>query len=542
MTDGLDISRRRALAALGSIGVASVGAGLGTSAFFSDRETFTNNALVAGSLDLGVGYSAHYSDWSPDEAEGLAGPVRTFDGGPTETGGPDDLDPGEVGLPTNDAWLIALQDEADAERFLANTRYRAFNDGSDALADCPLDAGDQAEAAERPVIELADVKPGDFGEVTFDFRLCDNPGFVWVTGRLLSASENGTTEPEADDEDEVEGVVELLDEVRAAVWVDDGDNYQDADEEPVATGTLAEVLNLLSADAPGFRLNGDLPAPEGGGTGATNCFSADTRHSIAVAWWLPVDHANEIQTDSARFDLGFYAEQERHNDGAGQPTRFTVRIENVSGPAGGGGTVNGLPIPLSPGAYAVHAAPGPIFTPGEPASPGLEDVAEDGVPTVLAGELAGQTGLTDSGAFGEAETTTDPNQPPPPAPQPPIFPGGAYEFEVAARPGDALSFATMFIQSNDLVYAPGPDGIPLFDADGVPADGDVTDAVGLWDASTEDDQPPGLGEDQAPRQAALDTGAADTNSTTVQPVAAVNDEGYVYPPDESVIRVTVGPS
>jgi hypothetical protein len=86
VTDGLDISRRRALAALGSIGVASAGAGLGTSAFFGDQETFTNDALVAGSLDLGVGYSAHYSDWSPDEAEGLAGPVRTFDGGPTETG------------------------------------------------------------------------------------------------------------------------------------------------------------------------------------------------------------------------------------------------------------------------------------------------------------------------------------------------------------------------------------------------------------------------------------------------------------------------
>ncbi|MFT4947755.1 MAG: putative ribosomally synthesized peptide with SipW-like signal peptide, partial [Natronomonas sp.] len=47
MTDErFDISRRKALAALGTIGVASAGAGLGTSAYFSDQETFENNSLV----------------------------------------------------------------------------------------------------------------------------------------------------------------------------------------------------------------------------------------------------------------------------------------------------------------------------------------------------------------------------------------------------------------------------------------------------------------------------------------------------------------
>ena len=62
MDDQFDISRRKALAALGTIGVASAGAGLGTSAYFSDQETFDNNTLVAGTLDVGVAYSAHYSD------------------------------------------------------------------------------------------------------------------------------------------------------------------------------------------------------------------------------------------------------------------------------------------------------------------------------------------------------------------------------------------------------------------------------------------------------------------------------------------------
>ncbi|QSG08003.1 TasA family protein [Halapricum desulfuricans] len=49
-----DLSRRKMLAGLGAIGLASAGAGLGTSAYFSDREEFENNTLAAGTLDMTV--------------------------------------------------------------------------------------------------------------------------------------------------------------------------------------------------------------------------------------------------------------------------------------------------------------------------------------------------------------------------------------------------------------------------------------------------------------------------------------------------------
>jgi len=517
--DRLALSRRQILASAGAIGLASAGAGLGTSAFFSDQETFENNTLVAGTLDMGVAYSAHYSDWSDDEDDGLAGDIRMPAG---QVGTADDLEPGEVGLPANDAWLIAVESETDAEQFLSNTQYDAYNDGD--LEPCPLGEGDQADGIDRPVIDLDDVKPGDFGEVTFDFILCDNPGFVWLDGTLRDASENGLTEPEADDPDEEEGVVELLDVVQAAVWIDDGNNYQNDTESPLAVGSIRDVLGMLNGGSLGTALNGDIPAEEGGGAaGARNCFSGETEHSVVFAWWVPVDHGNEIQSDSATFDLGLYTEQCRHNDGSGMAPEgqqtFTIRVENL------GGTVNGSPNVLSPGAFAVHDSSGPIFEVGEPASAGLEDVAEDGIPGGLANELAAKTDLTDSGAFGAS----------------PIGPGGAYEFEVTAVSGDALSFATMFVQSNDLFFAPGPDGIDLFDADSNPIDGDVTDQVDLWDASTEDNQEPGTGSNQAPRQGSPDTGPADSNSSTVQLVSNVNPEGYSYPTDEAVIEVTVTP-
>jgi predicted ribosomally synthesized peptide with SipW-like signal peptide len=341
MTDErFDISRRKALAALGTIGVASAGAGLGTSAYFSDQETFENNRLVAGTLDVGVGYSAHYSDWSSDEGDGV-GDVNMYDGGPNETGSADELTDDYTGLPANDAWLIEVPSE-DVDTFLDNTQYQSFNQENGDLMECPLDEDEQADAEERPVIDLDDVKPGDFGEVTFDFRICDNPGFVWLNGEVESASENGLTEPEADDPQEDGDAdstdpadVELLDVVQTAVWVDDGNNYQNDGEEP-SVQSLRELLSSLSMGT-GVPVAGNTAPEDGGGSAdARNCFAGDEFHSIAFAWWVPLDHGNEIQSDSASFSLGLYTEQCRHNDGEGMaPEATPLSIDSPQGQGGG---------------------------------------------------------------------------------------------------------------------------------------------------------------------------------------------------------------
>jgi hypothetical protein len=169
---------------------------------------------VAGTLGLGVAYSAHYSDWMPNQngvEEGDGVDVVTYDGDPDGVGDAATLEAqapdGYTGLPANDAWLGVVD---DPEQFLANTQYDAYNDCEGDLTCTEIGgASSQADGAPRPVLDLEDVKPGDFSEVTFDFLLCDNPGYVWLDGTLRSASKNGVTEPEADDPDEKEGVVEL---------------------------------------------------------------------------------------------------------------------------------------------------------------------------------------------------------------------------------------------------------------------------------------------------------------------------------------------
>ncbi|MFB6109222.1 MAG: SipW-dependent-type signal peptide-containing protein [Haloplanus sp.] len=250
--DRFELSRRKALAALGTIGVASAGAGLGTSAYFSDQETFQNNQLTAGTLDLGVGYSSHYYDGSTgvDSLEMYTG---------AGTGDASDLPDGKTGMPSNDAWLVAV-DDADADTFLSNTstgevtNQGCAGDGADVVG-----ALTQADG-ESAVIDLADVKPGDFGEVTFDLELCSNPGYVWANNpNGFTADENGVTEPEADDPDEESGTVELLDAVQAAVWLDDGNNYQNGGERPLLVDSLRNVLSALNSGN-GVRIDGSNTA------------------------------------------------------------------------------------------------------------------------------------------------------------------------------------------------------------------------------------------------------------------------------------------
>jgi Ca-activated chloride channel family protein len=522
MTDSdSNLSRRRILGSLGAIGGAAVLGGAGTTAFFSDEETLANNQLIAGELDLKVDWEEHYSDWSDDESEGIEFSMDDPSVGP---GFPSAAPAGEK--------MVYV---SDPRVFLDNTAIDSYPDtNDDGIQDFPEDwdicerdadvpavlssdlrtngtvGGDpnpQTTSPGDPLVEISDVKPGDFGEVTFSLHLCGNPGFIWLTGDLVEASENGLTEPESKDEDEGPGV-ELLDAIQAAVWYDtgadgeygtgdigEGDNFKQAGESFIPlTGSLRRVLAVLqdgmlpldyspgstsssggggggggagttvnspsaalgdspyvnadfginnpsniscsrlgellddivvddgvefderdlvgtkfepgggdfqlspgnyavsggiitieSVDVPAgtITLSTDFPVDTvmvkggkdaggenvwvfddagvalnevtfdiekaishvevcyepstngggggGGGGGQQNgreCFPNSTTAYIGFEWWLPVDHANEIQTDSVTFDLGYYTEQCRHNDG---------RMGNDDGGAGGGG-------------------------------------------------------------------------------------------------------------------------------------------------------------------------------------------------------------
>ena len=236
------------------------------------------------------------------------------------------------------------------------------------------------------------------------------------------------------------------------------------------------------------------------------------------------------------------------DDGMAETAAVRVRIENVA-PADfyPADTPTDGAVWITPGAYAVHAGGNPVYEPGEPASIGLEALAEAGPPTGFEGqdglvdELAESAAVDHSGAYTPADTVADPSDPTGEVPgAPPIAPGGAFEFEVDVSPGQRLSVASMFVPSNDVFVSAGEDGIALWPEGGEPVDGDVTDAVTLFDAGTEPNaEPPGRGPDQAPAQDALDQGADEGG--VVRRLSDV-DDGHEYPAVGDVVQVTVTPT
>jgi hypothetical protein len=235
---------------------------------------------------------------------------------------------------------------------------------------------------------------------------------------------------------------------------------------------------------------------------------------------------------------------------AGAGNMFTLTLENRSTDQTlmpSDGTTSS--VPLSPGVFVIHAGDNPLFVVGQPErAAGLEALAEDGDPTEITAALAEQSGVVsplapglwiihDASSQGELFELGEPDygngleslaEDGDPAALlayygeeanigifggvygddvMPLVPGGAFVFHIEARPGDHLSVASMFGQSNDLFLATWPDGIALFDDDDTPISGDISAAFSMWDAGTEINEVLGAGPNQAPRQPAPNTGA-----------------------------------
>ena len=216
--------------------------------------------------------------------------------------------------------------------------------------------------------------------------------------------------------------------------------------------------------------------------------------------------------------------------GTGREVQFTIRVENVSTPTTlklSNGTT--APAPTAPILWTVTDEGNPLFTAGKPdRGQGLERLPEDGNPGVLADYIvANMKSVAHSGVVTVPVGDKGPG---------PITPGKAFEFTISAAPGQRLTLAMMFGQSNDLFYAPGANAIALFDSKGQPLSADVTSQLQLWDTGTEVNEEPGLGPNQAPRQAAPNTGTAEKGN-----VMLVKDQ-FHYPSVREVVRVSVKPT
>ncbi|MBS3760362.1 SipW-dependent-type signal peptide-containing protein [Halodesulfurarchaeum sp.] len=210
------LSRRKVLAGIGAVGLASAGAGLGTSAFFSDEETFAENELVAGELDLLVDWqqAARFGDeWTwvnahPDhDGDGeqsiidpLTEEVLKYSDFPDE----DDPNSNGANIPTLGCDSIPPLSEAD---------FRI-----DPVTGEPMET----------LVQFSDVKPGDEGEITFSMHLCDNPGYIWMQAGNLT--EDGGLHPDPEAVVDPDNLPDLAGAIQASLWYDeDCDNVYNHD-------------------------------------------------------------------------------------------------------------------------------------------------------------------------------------------------------------------------------------------------------------------------------------------------------------------------
>ena len=212
-----ELSRRKVLAGLGAVGVASAGAGLGTTAFFSDSETFENNTLTAGELDLLVDWQQTYD----------------FGEGPTFVSAhPDHDGDGEQSIAAdNDAGQLRYSDFPDEEDENSNGANLPVLDCANIPPLEQADFGTDPVTGEEmeTLVQLSDVKPGDTGEITFSLHLCDNPGYIWMQADNVTESGGVHTEPET--LVDAENLPDLADAIEATLWYDeDCDNVYDGAE------------------------------------------------------------------------------------------------------------------------------------------------------------------------------------------------------------------------------------------------------------------------------------------------------------------------
>ncbi|WP_050033494.1 SipW-dependent-type signal peptide-containing protein [Halorubrum halophilum] len=264
--NSIGLSRRKMLAGLGAIGVASAGAGLGTTAYFSDTETFQDNSLTAGTLDMSVTAEIVAADdyWT---GQGVVGLSETADGDIVTGIQVDDVKPGD--------WAIICFDiEVGDNPGYVQVRTENFTETGGANPGPEQDVeGDDDNDADLAEFLLTTVWQD------YDDASGDKTGLSGLDPVFNNNSNalGGSYAPS-----DVGGVV------------DTNTHYTNASE---ADATLSDGYIIKNSDG------APIPINDNGGV-----------YSFCLLLEVPFQVGNVIQGDTLGFDLVFETEQVRHND------------------------------------------------------------------------------------------------------------------------------------------------------------------------------------------------------------------------------------
>lgn len=157
-----------------------------------------------------------------------------------------------------------------------------------------------------------DIKPGDSGEDTISLHVT-NDSWACMNFNVTENKDNGCNDPEKEAEPscEIDDIGELLQNLKVKVWRDTNcDNVFDENESLIpAEGSVYPIADSQHG---------------------TKLLASAEKTCVGVMWNVPYETGNEIQTDSVKADITFYAEQWRNNLGFVCPSMCNV-VEGIMG-------------------------------------------------------------------------------------------------------------------------------------------------------------------------------------------------------------------
>lgn len=269
--DKLQLSRRKLLGATTAVGAAGIGAGLGTSALFTDEESFEDNLVAAGRMNMQV--AAHVVDQNEPlpqvQIDGNSTPQDTADGN-TVTITASDVKPGD--------WFIIQWDIS----VCANPAHVQITS---------VDSAYNNDEGANPEPESDTAAPGDLGDAMLTS--------IWHDYVAVQSSD---TRP---DLGRLDPTTDLNDTWLSAYETPDTDGQ---------TASGAEYTTMDEAHNQEYSGGVILRDPSTGDPLEVGCMGLDNEVSYWQLFELPQDVGNDVQGDVVEFTLRFNAEQARNND------------------------------------------------------------------------------------------------------------------------------------------------------------------------------------------------------------------------------------
>jgi len=295
----VELTRRRVLGGLGTIGVAGAAAGLGTSALFTDEESFTDNSVTAGTLDMSVTAEVVAANDEYENAVGTIDYMETADDNTAVAGYSfEDFKPGD--------WVIVCYDIEVSE----NTGYVCIHGGefsqSGGTTTEPEPTPDEGELADNLLLTHwngASVQPSDITSREELVELSQTTNLA-----SMDPSSGAWTEPDVDGNAgsgrEYTDVLEFL---------------FGADQDPANVAGVPDSNTPLGngyASTDGIVIRDPMDGYEGGiggpGTDVREVGSGGDSVTFCQLLELPTEVGNEVQGDTLSFDLAFSTVQSRN--------------------------------------------------------------------------------------------------------------------------------------------------------------------------------------------------------------------------------------